>query len=96
MTQATALMLVRQRDDLIAKIDIERAAIVQHGASLQKLSRMIDKVRGGIQYLKRHPETLLLPVVVTAMARPWRLLALAISGFGLWRMAHGLRRRILS
>jgi hypothetical protein len=96
MIQATALMLVRRRDDLVAQIAIERAAIAQDGASLRKLSRMIDKVRDGIRYLKRHPETLLLPVVITVVARPWRLLALAVSGLGLWRMVHSLRRRILS
>jgi hypothetical protein len=96
MTHATALTLVRQRDDLVAQIAIERAAIAQEGASLRKLLRMIDKVRDGIQYLKRHPETLLLPVVITVVSRPWRLLALAVSGLGLWRMVHSLRRRILS
>jgi hypothetical protein len=96
MTQATALTLVRQRDDLVAQIAVERAAIAQNGASLRQLSRMIDKVGGGIHYLKHHPEALLLPVVITAVARPWRLLALAVSGFGLWRMVQSWRLRILS
>jgi hypothetical protein len=96
MTQATALTLVRQRDDLVAQIAVERAAIAKNGASLRKLSRMIDKVGGGIYYLKHHPEALLLPVVITAVARPWRLLTLAVSGFGLWRMVRSWRLRILS
>lgn len=96
MTHTTALALVRQRDDLVAQIAIERAAIARNSAALRQLSRMIDKVSGGIHYLKRHPETLLLPVVITILARPWRLLALAVSGFGLWRMAQSWRRRILS
>jgi hypothetical protein len=96
MTHATALALVRQRDDLVALIAIERAAIAQNGASLRRLSQMIDKVRNGIQYLKSHPEALLLPVVITVVSRPWRFLTLAISGFGLWRMAQNCRRRILS
>jgi len=96
MTRATALALVRQRDNLMAQITIERAAIAQNGASLRRLSRMIDKVRDGIQYLKSHPEALLLPVVITVVSRPWRLLTLAISGFGLWRMVQSWQRRILS
>jgi hypothetical protein len=96
MTNAKTLALVRQRNDLVAQIAIERAAIAQNGVSLRQLSRMIDKVSGGIHYLKRHPETLLLPVVITVLARPWRLLALAVSGFGTWRMVQALRRRILS
>ncbi|WP_372521656.1 YqjK family protein [Sulfuricaulis sp.] len=96
MTRATAFALVRERDDLVAQIAIERGAIAQYGPSLRRLSRMIDKVRDGIQYLKSHPEALLLPVVITVVSRPWRLLTLAISGFGLWRMAQVWRRRILS
>lgn len=96
MTQATALALVRQRDDLVAQIAVERAAIAQNSASLRQLSRMIDKAGGVIRYLKHHPEALLLPVVITAVARPWRLLALAVSGFGLWRMVLSWRLRMLS
>jgi hypothetical protein len=96
MTNAKTLTLVKQRDDLVAQIAFERAAIAQNGASLRRLSRMIDKVRDGIQYLKSHPEALLLPVVITVVSRPRRLLTLAISGFGLWRMAQIWRRRILS
>jgi len=96
MTNAKTLALVKQRDDLVAQIAFERAAIAQNGASLRRLSRMIDKVRDGIQYFKSHPEALLLPVVITVVSRPRRLLTLAISGFGLWRMAQIWRRRILS
>jgi YqjK-like protein len=96
MTGATTIALARQRDDLVAQIAFERVAIAQNGASLRRLLRMIDKIRDGIQYLKRHPEALLLPVVVTVVARPRRLLTLAISGLGLWRIAQSWRRRILS
>jgi hypothetical protein len=96
MTNAKTLALVRQRNDLVDQIVIERAVIAQNGASLRQLSRMIDKVSGGIHYLKRHPETLLLPVVITVLARPWRLLTLAVSGFGAWRMVQYWRRRILT
>ena len=96
MTQATALALVKQRDDLIAQIAMERAMIAQNSVSLQRLSRMLGRVRDGIRYLKSHPEALLLPVVITVVSRPWRLLTVAVSGFGLWRMAQSWRSRILS
>ena len=96
MTNAKTLALVKHRDDLVAQIAFERAAIAHNGASLRRLSRMIDKVRDGIQYLKSHPEALLLPAVIAFVSRPRRLLTLAISGFGLWRMAQIWRRRILS
>ena len=55
MTQATALALVKQRDDLIAQIAMERAMIAQNSVSLQRLSRMLGRVRDGIRYLKSHP-----------------------------------------
>lgn len=96
MTNAKNLALVRQRNDLVAQISIERAEIARNGASLRRLSRMIDKFSGGIHYLKRHPETLLLPVVITIVSRPWRLLTLAVSGFGVWRMVQYWRRWILT
>ena len=96
MTQATALALVKQRDDLIAQIAMERAMIAQNSVSLQRLSRMLGRVRGGIRYLKSHPEALLLPVVITVVSRPWRLLTVAVSGFGLWRIVQSWRSRILS
>ncbi len=96
MTNAKTLALVRQRNDLVAQISIERAEIARNGISLRRLSRMIDKFSCGIHYLKRHPETLLLPVVITIVSRPWRLLTLAVSGFGVWRMVQYWRRRILT
>ena len=96
MINAKLGALARQRDDLVAQIAMERAVIARNSASLRRLSRMVDQVRGGIQYLKGHPEALLLPAVITIVTRPWRLLAWAISGVGLWRMAQIWRRRILS
>jgi hypothetical protein len=96
MTNATTLALLRQRDELVAQIACERAAIAKNGASLRRLSQMIDKVGDGIHYLKKHPEALLLPFAITVVSHPWRLLTLVISGFGLWRMAQTWRRRILS
>jgi hypothetical protein len=96
MTKAKISALVRRRGDLVAQIAIERTAIARNGASLRRLSRIIDKVRYGLLYLKGHPAALLLPVVIAVVSRPRRLLAVAISGVGLWRMARIWRRRILS
>lgn len=96
MTSARTLALARRRDEIVAQIAMERAAIAQNGASLGRFSRIIDKVRDGIQYLKSHPEALLLPAVIIFVSRPRRLLALAISAVGLWRMAQRWRRRIRS
>jgi hypothetical protein len=96
MMKAKGLELARQRDDLVAQIVVERSGIALRGASLRLAAQIIDKVRDGIQYLKSHPEVLLLPIVITVVTRPRRLLALAISGFGLWQLARKWRRRILS
>lgn len=96
MTDATTLALVRQRDDLVARIAIERATLAQNNDSLRRLSRMIDKLYDGIHHLKIHPEILLLPLAITAMSRPRRLIALGVSGFGLWKLLQSWRRQILS
>ena len=96
MTNARTLALVQQRDDLVERIAIERVVIARNSASLRRLSRTIDKVRDAIRYLKSHPEALLLPVAIIVVSRRQRLLAFAISAFGLWRMARMWRRRILS
>ena len=96
MSRATTLVLMRQRHDLVAQIGIERAMIAQDSASLQRLSQIIDRVCDVIQHLRKHPEILLLPLAITVVSRPRRLLALAISGFGLWRLFQSWRHQILS
>lgn len=96
MRRAKGLELARRRDDLVGQIIAERTGIARRGASLRRAAQVIDRIRDGIHYLKSHPEALLLPIVITVVSRPRRLLALAISGYGLWRLAQNWRRRILS
>ncbi len=88
--------LARRRDALVAQIVIERAELAHKGASLRVAARIIDNILDGIQYLRSHPEALLLPVAIVLVSRPRRLLALTISAFGLWRLVQSWRRRILS
>ncbi|MHB8715213.1 MAG: YqjK family protein [Sulfuricaulis sp.] len=96
MTNTPAMSLIRQRHNVVAQIAIERAAIAKNAVSLRQLSHVIDTVSVGIQHLKQHPETLLLPAVIAVVFRPVRLLTLAFSGIGLWRMVQTWRQRVLS
>ena len=96
MRKETDIELAKQRGALIAQIVIERTDLAQKGASLQFAAQVIDNICDGIRYLKNHPEILLLPLAITVVSRPRRLLALGISGLGLWRLLQSWRRRILS
>ena len=93
---ARNLELARQRDALVAQIVIERAELARNGASLRVAARMIDNILDGIQYFRSHPEALLLPIAIVVVWRPRRLLAIAVSAFGLWRLVQNWRRQILS
>lgn len=96
MRKETDIELAKQRGALIAQIDVERTDLAQKGASLRFAAQVTDKIRDGIRHLKNHPEILLLPLAITVVLRPRRLLALGISGFGLWKLLQSWRRRILS
>lgn len=96
MKTAANNRLIRQRNDLLAQILIERNDLAQKGAALGQATQVIDKIRGGIQHIKSHPEILLLPLAVLFVSRTRRLWALGISGVGLWRMLRNWRHRILS
>ncbi len=88
--------LAKRRDALVAQIVIERSELARKGASLRGAARMVDKILDGIRYFRNHPETLLLPIAIVAVSRPRRLLAVAISAFGLWRLVQNWRRQVLS
>lgn len=96
MKKDAAAELARRRDALLAQIVTERFDLMQHGTSLRSAAQVIDKIRNGIHHLKKHPEIMLLPLIVTTMSRPRRLLTLVASGLGAWRFVQRWRRRLLS
>lgn len=86
--------LVQKRSMLLAQIAAERSALAYQGAALRPAAQVIDKVSSGVRYVSAHPEILLVPVAVLALWRPRRILSLAVSGLGFWRMLQGWRTRI--
>lgn len=86
--------LMQKRSVLLAQIAAERAALAQQGAALRPAAQVIDKVSSGMRYVSKHPEILVLPAVILALWRPRRLVSLAVSGLGFWRMLQGWRTRI--
>ncbi len=92
MRRHAPIELARQREVLIARIVDERADLAQKANSLRFAAQVIDKISDGIQYLKKHPEILLLPLAITIVSRPQRLIALGASGLGLWRLLQSWRR----
>ena len=96
MKQDAEDILASRRENLLAQIHIEREELAQAGASLRSAVQIIDKIRNGIHHLTKHPETLLLPLVITLVSRQRRFWALGISGFSIWRLIQSWRQRILS
>ena len=92
--KSKALALKRTRDVLIARVGAERAVLAQQGAASRPATRMIDKGISVIRFFKSHPAALLLPIAVLTMWRPQRLLGIAASGLGLWRLMQFGRHRL--
>lgn len=88
--------LMQARTALHAQITAERAVLVQQGAALRPAAQLIDKVGMGIRFIQSHPALLVLPMTIVALWRPRRLLGIAISGLGLWRLVRQGRRRLRS
>jgi hypothetical protein len=92
MKDCPAMKLVRQRDDLVARIASERDELRQCGTSIRPLVKWVGGLNGAIRFLGNNSEYLLLPAAIMTMSKPRRLLAIAISGLGLWRLARTWRR----
>lgn len=94
MKDATSTELVKQRDDLVARIASERTELSQNGTSMRPLVKWAGRVNGVLRYLSDHPEVLILPAAIMTVSRPRRLVAMAISGLGMWRLMQKMRRKL--
>jgi hypothetical protein len=86
------MRLIRQRDDLVARIASERDELRQYGASIRPLMKWAGRLNGSVRFLERYSRYLLLPAAILTAPKPRRLLAIAISGLSLWRLARTWRR----
>lgn len=86
--------LARKRAALVAQIAVERASLSQQGAALRPAALTVDRIIAGVRYVKRNPVVLLLPLAILSLRRPRHWLALAIRGFGVWRLLQSRRRRL--
>lgn len=96
MKDATSMELVKQRDDLVARITSEREELSHNGTSMRPLVTWAGRVDGVLRYLSDHPEALILPAAMMTVSRPRRLLAMAISGWSMWRLMRKMRRKLAS
>lgn len=94
MKETTSTELVKQRDDLVARIASERRELSQNGTSMRPLMKLAGRVNGVLRYLNDHPEALILPAAIMTVSRPRRLVAMAISGWSMWRLIRKMRRKI--
>lgn len=94
MTQADAIALMRKRALLLARISAERAALAQQARQLRPAAQMVDKARSAVRYVKSHRAILLLPIVILSIWRPRRILSMAASGLGVWRLLQRSRQLV--
>jgi len=94
--KAKANALMQTRTALLAQIAVEREVLAHQGAALRPAAQLIDKVGMGFRFIQSHPALLLLPMTIVTLWRPRRLLGLAISGLGLWRLVRQGRHRLRS
>lgn len=88
--------LAARRKALVAQLAIQRMDIALNSSPLRRLALVIDYLSPAVMFVKRHPQTLLLPAAIISIFRPWRLLAFAISGFRFLRKLQSVRHRILA
>lgn len=94
MKDSTSTELVKQRDDLVARIASERNELSHNGTTIRPLMKWAGRLNGVLRYLGDHPEALILPAAIMTVSRPRRLVALVISGWSLWRLMQKMRRKL--
>lgn len=94
MKDSNSTELVRQREDLVARIASERNELSHNGTTIRPLMKWAGRVSGVMRYLGDHPEALILPAAIMTVSRPRRLVALAISGWSMWRVMQKMRRKL--
>jgi len=95
MNEANALELGKKRDDLIARIARERSELVLNGTSMRPVVNWAGTLGAAVRFLGKHPQLLLVPAAMMALPKSRRLMGMAVSGLGLWRLVRKWRGAIL-
>ena len=90
-----SLELAHRHGALRARIDAQRAELARHLWPVEKALAGADRARGGIDWLKAHPEAVVAvtaTVVVVSPKRAWRW---GKRGYVLWRGWQAVRKSLL-
>jgi hypothetical protein len=87
-----ALVLALRQRELLLHSALQRQALVQDLHALAPPLGLADRVRGGLHWLRAHPELPLAAVVVIALLRPRRALRWSTKVWAAWRLWRKLRR----
>jgi hypothetical protein len=91
------LALAVRRERLRVRADGEREAIATRVRSLDVPFRMVDRVAGGVRWLKVNPAASVAILVAIVIVRPREVVALAQGGmrvWAAWRALRGPRARV--
>lgn len=88
------LALKRQRLQLLAAT--QRLELRQQATVFAPAFEIVDRLRAGVDYLKRRPEWLVFAVVTLVVARPRRAFPWLRRGFVAWQLYRRLRRHAAS
>jgi hypothetical protein len=91
------LALAVRRERLRVRADGEREAIATRVRSLDVPLRMVDRVAGGVRWLKVNPAASVAILVAIVIVRPRAVVALAQGGmrvWAAWRALRGPRARV--
>jgi hypothetical protein len=87
-----ALVLALRQRELLLHSALQRQALVQDLHALAPPLGLADRVRGGAQWLRTHPELPLAAAVVVLLLRPRRALRWAGKLWWGWRLWRKLQR----
>ena len=81
-----------QREMLLSRSHDLRVRIAQDAQVLEGPLSLADRVRSGFQWLASHPQWLLVPVALTVVLQPRRVLGWALKGWWGWRFFRRVQR----
>ncbi len=78
-----------RRQQLLGRAQVEREALAREVDALAPAVRVVDYGIAGIDWIRRHPEPVIVAAVAFVLLKPKRAVSWALRGFSLWQ---GYRR----
>ena len=90
-----AVELAMRHGALRARIAAQRAELERHVWPVEKALHGADRVRDGLDWLKAHPEVVVVATATVVVVSPKRAWRWTTRGFALWRGWRTVRNTLL-